>query len=284
MALITASSRPVALETVADEEEPLNVDAGSLPESGATVERPHETTETIYAQQHPVYTRCAKRVDMPEFVKTIRKTCGNVHELGTIAAPCHNMLEEHAKDFGCCWETVMKAYKQLDPQAHHSWRMWQGTVSGKAGIVFDQETCGDAMGEHDYKELDSDVKELKDKVHDQSKELQVVEGILMMSMGYYFKGDAAKLAATHAPFSAGEAKQLAQVYDTLQKKQRSHADNVQRARGRRVAHVRHQEHTRMQAKHMQKATAVSSSSFLSGAVTKGGDKGATIMREAGVQI
>jgi hypothetical protein len=39
VALITASSRPVALETVADEEEPLNVDAGSLPESGATVER-----------------------------------------------------------------------------------------------------------------------------------------------------------------------------------------------------------------------------------------------------
>jgi DNA-binding transcriptional regulator YbjK len=97
---------------------------------------------------------------------------------------------------------------------------------------------------------------------------RILQGILMMSMGYYFKGDAAKLAATHAPFSAGEAKQLAQVYDTLEKKQRSHADNIQRARGRRVAHVRHQEHTRMQratsqakspqAKHMQKATAVSS--------------------------
>jgi hypothetical protein len=38
-----------------------------------------------------------------------------------------------------------------------------------------EETCGDAMGEHDYKELNSDVKELKEKVHDQSKELQVVE-------------------------------------------------------------------------------------------------------------
>jgi hypothetical protein len=81
-------------------------------------------------------TRCTRP---QEFVKTIRKTCGNVHELGTIAAPCHNMLEEHAREFGCCWETVMKAYKQLDPQAHHSWRMWQGTVSGKAGIVFDRE-------------------------------------------------------------------------------------------------------------------------------------------------
>lgn len=38
----------------------------------------------------------------------------------------------------------------------------------------------------------------------------------MMSMGYYFKGDAAKLAAVHAPFSAGETKQLKQVYDRLE--------------------------------------------------------------------
>lgn len=38
-----------------------------------------------------------------------------------------------------------------------------------------EETCGDAMGEHDYKKLDNDVTELKEKVHDQSKELQVVE-------------------------------------------------------------------------------------------------------------
>lgn len=46
------------------------------------------------------------------------------------------MLAQKAEDFGCCWETVMTAYRQLDPQAHHSWRMWQGTVSGKAGITF----------------------------------------------------------------------------------------------------------------------------------------------------
>lgn len=39
VALITASSRPIALETVAGDEEPLNVDAGSLPETGTTVER-----------------------------------------------------------------------------------------------------------------------------------------------------------------------------------------------------------------------------------------------------
>ena len=84
---------------------------------------------------------CKSDVAIPsqEFVKSIRKTCGNVHELTTLAAPCHESLENHARDFGCCWETVMKAYKQLDPQAHHSWRMWQGTVSGKAGIVFDGE-------------------------------------------------------------------------------------------------------------------------------------------------
>jgi hypothetical protein len=91
----------------------------------------------IYAQQHPVYTRCAKKVDMPEFVKLVRKTCGNIHELSTLAAPCRDTLAEKAKEFGCCWETVMNAYSQLDAQAHHSWRMWQGTLSGKAGITFD---------------------------------------------------------------------------------------------------------------------------------------------------
>ncbi len=39
--------------------------------------------------------------------------------------------------FGCCWETVMHGYKTLDPEAHHAWRMWQGTMSGKAGVTFD---------------------------------------------------------------------------------------------------------------------------------------------------
>lgn len=90
----------------------------------------------------------------------------------------------------------MKAYKQLDPQAHHSWRMWQGTVSGKAGITFDHDTCGDAMGEHDYKALNGEVKELKTQVKDQSKELQVVEVIAVSPSHLHFvqrAGDAGPL-------------------------------------------------------------------------------------------
>ena len=37
------------------------------------------------------------------------------------------------------------------------------------------DSCGDAQGEHDFKELSSEVGDLKDTVETQSKELQVVE-------------------------------------------------------------------------------------------------------------
>jgi hypothetical protein len=71
---------------------------------------------------------------MPEFVKTIRKTCGDVHELSTINGPCKDMLQQKSAEVGCCWESVMQAYEALDPQAAHKWRLWQGTVSGKGGV------------------------------------------------------------------------------------------------------------------------------------------------------
>ena len=45
---------------------------------------------------------------MPEFVKDIRKTCGDVHELTTVKGPCQRMLNAKAAAFGCCWESVMQ--------------------------------------------------------------------------------------------------------------------------------------------------------------------------------
>jgi nucleoside diphosphate kinase len=37
------------------------------------------TAEKEYAASHPVYTRCKAKVDMQEFVKDIRKTCGGTN-------------------------------------------------------------------------------------------------------------------------------------------------------------------------------------------------------------
>ena len=41
----------------------------------------------------------------------------------------------------------MDAYEALYPEAAQSWRLWQGTLSGKAGVTFDSENCGESMGE-----------------------------------------------------------------------------------------------------------------------------------------
>jgi hypothetical protein len=41
----------------------------------------------------------------------------------------------------------MDAYEALYPDAAQSWRLWQGTLSGKAGVTFDSENCGETMGE-----------------------------------------------------------------------------------------------------------------------------------------
>jgi hypothetical protein len=45
---------------------------------------------------------------MPEFVKDIRKTCGDVHELTHVQGPCKAMLDKKSDEFGCCWESVMQ--------------------------------------------------------------------------------------------------------------------------------------------------------------------------------
>lgn len=55
----------------------------------------------------------------------------------------------------------MHAYKTLDAQAHLAWRHWQGTLSGKCGITFSDDSCGDAQGEHGYNSLKNKVQELQ---------------------------------------------------------------------------------------------------------------------------
>ena len=151
---------------------------------------------------------------MPEFVKTIRKTCGDVHELSTINGPCKDMLQKKSAEVGCCWESVMQAYEALDPQAAHKWRLWQGTVSGKGGVcvylrvyirmyvclpaciciciyiyiylyiyiyththtqvTFDAEDCGQSMGEKSYTDLKTEVGQLKDVVGEQQSEIGAI--------------------------------------------------------------------------------------------------------------
>ncbi len=136
------------------------------------------TAEKEYAAAHPVYTRCAAKVDMPEFVKDIRKTCGDVHELTTVKGPCQSMLNAKAASFGCCWESVMQAYDVLDPQAAHKWRLWQGTVSGKGGVTFDSADCGESMGEKSYADLKGEVHNLKSVVSEQQSEIgDIMEAI-----------------------------------------------------------------------------------------------------------
>jgi hypothetical protein len=123
-----------------------------------------EAQQRVYSRDHPVYTRCAKRVDMPEFVKAITSKCGDIHELTTIASPCEHMLRVKAADFGCCWETVMAGYEELDPNAAHKWRLWQGTLSGKSGVTFDGEACGDPYGEKGYHDLSQVVAEQQSEI------------------------------------------------------------------------------------------------------------------------
>ena len=124
----------------------INDDTKSLESTDGVVPRPVETVEQFYASQHPVYTRCAKAVDMPAFTEFVAQTCGNIHEVSGCSEPCAQALQAKSSEFGCCWETVMQAYAQIDASAELAWRSWQGALSGKCGISFKDEACGDSMG------------------------------------------------------------------------------------------------------------------------------------------
>lgn len=51
----------------------------------------------------------------------------------------------------------MDGYQQLYPHAAHAWRTWQGTLSGKAGVTFQDKSCGAPMGEKGYGDLKNKV-------------------------------------------------------------------------------------------------------------------------------
>ena len=42
-------------------------------------------------------------------------------------------LQARSSEFGCCWETVMQAYAQIDASAELAWRSWQ--VQFSLGVV-----------------------------------------------------------------------------------------------------------------------------------------------------
>jgi hypothetical protein len=103
----------------------LNDDVKRLKPTGELVARPVETVEQFYASQHPVYIRCAKVVDMPAFAHFVAQTCGTIREVSTCSEPCAQALQARSSEFGCCWETVMQAYAQIDASAELAWRSWQ---------------------------------------------------------------------------------------------------------------------------------------------------------------
>ena len=81
----------------------------------------------------------------------------------------------------------VQAYETLDPQAAHKWRLWQGTVSGKGGVTFDSEDCGESMGEKSYSDLKNEVHELRGVVGEQQDEISDIMGALW-GYGDYSQG------------------------------------------------------------------------------------------------
>ena len=137
--------------------------------------------------------------------------CGDIHELTYCSWTCTQALQSYADSVGCCWETVIQGYEQLDASAGDAWRNWQvyfaiqslfmrysnqlsarvsqGTASGKCGVSFAAESCGDSVGESSYKELESQVKGLASQADENS---QVVKAIASLILGYgYYKQPAA---------------------------------------------------------------------------------------------
>ena len=142
-------------------------------------EEPEEPTDDVaermrqYASLHPVYNRCAKQADLTAFNAEITKTCGNVNELSTCSYSCTSAMRKWSSKMGCCFETVLDAYKHADPSVEHQWRMWQGTMSGKCGVTFEADNCGEAVGEHGFRELENQVDDLKKTAAQNQDNIQV---------------------------------------------------------------------------------------------------------------
>jgi hypothetical protein len=114
-----------------------------------------------YAMLHPVYNRCAKQADLTAFNAAITKSCGNIHELGSCSYTCSSVMAQWSAKMGCCFESVLAGYKYASPAVEHSWRLWQGTLSGKCGVTFETDSCGESMGEHGLKVLQKSVDSAK---------------------------------------------------------------------------------------------------------------------------
>jgi len=142
-----------------------------------------------YAKMNPVYGRCAKQADLTAFNAAITKTCGNIHELGSCSYPCTLEMQKWSTKMGCCFETVLDAYKFADPTAEHSWRLWQGTMSGKCGVTFEDDNCGESVGEHGFRELEDTVGDMKGVVADNQQNLEYLSNEMYYNDPYNNNND-----------------------------------------------------------------------------------------------
>jgi predicted nucleic acid-binding Zn ribbon protein len=134
---------------------------GELQEVAVT----RETAVQRFAAQHPAYVRCAKTVDMPAFSHDVAVACGDIDQDGVCAEQCAESIRRYSSQFGCCWETVLRAYAHIDPDAGRAWRGWQGMVSSKCSVSFADHACKHAsprgVGESVYLHLRDEVQRLE---------------------------------------------------------------------------------------------------------------------------
>jgi len=142
-----------------------------------------------YASLHPVYGRCAKQADMAAFNAEITKTCGNIHELGTCSWTCTSAMSKWSSKMGCCFETVLDAYKFADPTAEHAWRMWQGTLSGKCGVTFEEHNCGESVGEKGFTDLKKQVGDLENVAATNQQDLEYMANAVTYKPNYWSGDD-----------------------------------------------------------------------------------------------
>jgi hypothetical protein len=155
--------------------EELSPDEGEVQDAPEVAAPSGADPELVYSAYQPVYARCKKVVNMPDFSSVIAKTCGNIHEYSDVAYPCVSAMQQASEHMGCCWETVMDGYQTLYPEAAHAWRMWQGTLSGKTGVTFADESCGESTGEQPYKELKKEVGSLEETIQQQQQDIYWLE-------------------------------------------------------------------------------------------------------------
>ncbi len=175
LALLVHVTTDVPRNALLQKLEELGEGEGDLEEAEPAAAAPRTDPELVYSAYQPVYGRCKKKVDMNAFSGIIAKTCGNLHEYSDVAYPCVAAMQKESERMGCCWETVMEGYQTLYPEAYHAWRMWQGTLSGKTGVTFDDESCGESTGEKPYNDLKEEVGSLEGVIQQQQYDIAWLE-------------------------------------------------------------------------------------------------------------